>query len=687
MKEFQFTKARPVWAEGKTNTMNLEMCFKATIPRGSVILYIATAYTYRLFVNEEFIAIGPARAGQGFYRVDAIDLTYSLQKSENAIRLEAVAYNINSYEYIHQEPFITAELHTKNGVSLATGFNFDGYIVMNRIQKVQRYSFQRPFAEAYNIRQNHTDVACKLTVVPQKQYVQRQVPYPIYERLSARLIETGNVSFHTAPPSYIRDRSLTQIGKTLLGFPQEDLSEHLTDEAQRFSFLSSESPSPNDFYELYEFPFNATGLIHFDITCTQDATVYLLFDEILTNGKVDFLRLQCCNCFKYYVSKGSHHITTFEPYTMKYLQIVVIGDGRIKKPSIIEYKHPPITLTMPAMNNAKLDLIYQAAIETYRANAVDVFTDCPSRERAGWLCDSFFTARVETLLTGGNTIERAFLENYIYAQSYPGLPNGVLPMCYPADHPDGNFIPNWGMWFVLELEDYVHRTGDTTLVDRARPKITALLSYLEKFENQNGLLENLEQWVFIEWSEANEYTLGVNFPSNMLYARMLMAVAKLYSNARYAQKAKKLHQTIRERAFKGSFFTDQECLVENEYRNSGRMTEVCQYYAFFCGTATPATYPRLWQTLTEAFGPQRKKTGLYPQVAMANAFIGNYLRLELLYANGNTQSVLNNIEGYFYSMAQQTGTLWENDTPSASCNHGFASYVLYWLHGICSNIQ
>ena len=31
----------------------------------------------------------------------------------------------------------------------------------------------------------------------------------------------------------------------------------------------------------------------------------------------------------------------------------------------------------------------------------------------------------------------------------------MLPMCYPADHYDGNFIPNWAMWFVLELEEYI----------------------------------------------------------------------------------------------------------------------------------------------------------------------------------------------------------------------------------------
>ena len=69
-------------------------------------------------------------------------------------------------------------------------------------------------------------------------------------------------------------------------------------------------------------------------------------------------------------------------------------------------------------------------------------------------------------------------------------------------------------------------------------------------------------------------------------------------------------------------------------------------------------------------------------MAHANAFIGNYLRIELLYREGLYQDVVDNIRGYFAKMADLTGTLWENDTPYASCNHGFASHVIYWLAGI-----
>ena len=46
---------------------------------------------------------------------------------------------------------------------------------------------------------------------------------------------------------------------------------------------------------------------------------------------------------------------------------------------------------------------------------------------------------------------------------------------------------------------------------------------------------------------------------------------------------------------------------------------------------------------------------------------------------GYRDAVLKNIRGYFLNMARKTGTLWENDGDYASCNHGFASHVIYWL--------
>jgi alpha-L-rhamnosidase len=298
--------------------------------------------------------------------------------------------------------------------------------------------------------------------------------------------------------------------------------------------------------------------------------------------------------------------------------------------------------------------------------------DCPGRERAGWLCDSFFTGRAEALLCGGSKVEHNFLENFLLPESYGNVAQGMFPMCYPSEHSDGRHIPQWAMWLVLELEEYLERTGDRDMIDRFGPKVFALLDYFKPFENSDGLLEKLPSWNFIEWSKANELTEDVNYPTNMLYARTLETAARLYGREELAKQAAAVHETVRAQSFNGTFFVDNSVRdAAGQLQSSGECTEVCQYYAFFCGTASPEKFSSLWKTLLTECGPAGSPDGLYP----ANAFIGYYLRMDLLSQYGEGERLLREMKQYFLGMAETTGTLWEHNDTRASCNHGFASYL------------
>ena len=57
-------------------------------------------------------------------------------------------------------------------------------------------------------------------------------------------------------------------------------------------------------------------------------------------------------------------------------------------------------------------------------------------------------------------------------------------MCYPSDHYDKVFIPNWAMWFVKELYDFVKRNEDNEnakeLVEKLKDRVYELLDYFKK---------------------------------------------------------------------------------------------------------------------------------------------------------------------------------------------------------------
>ena len=175
---------------------------------------------------------------------------------------------------------------------------------------------------------------------------------------------------------------------------------------------------------------------------------------------------------------------------MTFSQVIVEkGDCKVSDFYIRQYVNSDVARASFSCDNGGINKIYKAAVETYKQNALDIFMDCPSRERAGWLCDSYFTARVAFDLSGNHLIETNFLENYLLPEKFMNIPQGMLPMCYPSDHVNGNFIPNWAMWFVIELEEYLARSNDRQMIKALEPKVNALLDYFARYENEDELLD------------------------------------------------------------------------------------------------------------------------------------------------------------------------------------------------------
>jgi alpha-L-rhamnosidase len=344
------------------------------------------------------------------------------------------------------------------------------------------------------------------------------------------------------------------------------------------------------------------------------------------------------------------------------------------KPSLVLYENANAG-NVKAVGDTEICEIFESARSTFCQNAVDIFTDCPGRERAGWLCDSYFTAMSERLFTGDNKIEKLFLENFLIGEALE-IEKNMLPMCFPAEHPSGRFIPNWGLWFTIEIFDYYIRTKDREFVDQAKEKVYGVLEFFKAFLNEFGLIENLrgeKRWVFIEWSIANslEYVQGVNFPTNMIYAYALEKVGELYGDEALKRQSREVKKTIESLSFNGEFFVDNAVRKWGKLVNcKNHVSETCQYYALFTGIECDNTFKN---KIVNDFGP--KRTNKFPKIGRSNMFIGNYLRLFWLCNIGEYDRVISESVDYFYEMAKTTGTLWEHNKPHASCNHGFASVI------------
>ena len=669
--EVSFEKAEPVWT-GDVG-MNANVAFEAEFASATKpTLRFTCAETAEVRLDGQFVAHGPARGPKGWFRVDELPLAAAGDGAKHRLTITVAGYRVNSFYLMDQEPFLQAEVVADGQVLAATGVR-GGFAAhrTGRVRKVSRYSFQRPFNEFYRLPVGKAADE-PLVAKPKVRLLPRRAPYPDYHAETARRVRDYSVVLdrtHRVRENWGHDGEGVHKG-----FLKEDQELCVFEEIQRYRPTDRASGLKGTLYEL---PSLGTGFPCVKVKCTAPTRVVMRFAEVLTNDVLEPGRDCTGNGVVWDLAEpGEYSLEAFEPYAFKFID--VIGDPAkvtFGVPWLRTYENPTMAKAQYRGDDAELREIFEAARRSIAQNALDVFTDCPGRERAGWLCDSFFSSRSAQFFSGRTDVERSFLENYLLPERFDDIPEGMVPMCYPADHPDKNFIPNWAMWFVLEVEDYLKRTGDRAFVDRLRGRVEGVVKYLSTFENPDGLLEKLPKWVFVEWSDANNRVQDVNYPSNMTWAEVLDAAARLYGRADLVAKAKKVRATVLAQSYDGTWFHDNAVRKDGKLVLGEATTETCQYYAFFFGTATPATHPKLWKRLVTEFGPARKETKAHPAVAFSNAFIGNYLRLMCLKREGLKDQMLCEIRGYFLKMARSTGTLWEMDSPTASCCHGFASYV------------
>lgn len=687
-----------VWAEGQKNQMNRAFAFVLDLGKKQMgEICLSAASCYKVIADGKLMGFGPNRTAHGYAR--AAVYLFNAQY----ITVEVQSHFVPNFCWVKREPFFACVLKTESGKEYFAE-DFNCFALSDRVQKVRRYSFQRGFCETYINEKDRTALYfCKPQnafprVKTEKAELSHLLPSEtlnpaLSEIFAEKVIDSGYCKTSPEIAVYV-DRTETLIGTVIEGFKRGEWQDFSTDEISRITYLSG-AKSGDYAYETLDFSRIVTGIVEVEIIAGNAGEVFFAFDEILSGEKLKTIkpfRGGTANVFKWTVKKaGVYNLSAFEPYAFRYANVITSA-GVKANVKVRAYENPEAGKMLFECDDKKIEQIMEAARHTFAHNAVDLLTDCPSRERAGWLSDSFFSSVAERVFTGDNKVERAFLQNYILADK-SGHPKGMIPRCYPADYyEEDGFIPNWSLWYILEIYKYFTQYGYDETVEKSRANVEGILNYFVDFENEFGVLEDLKGWIFVEWSAANnsDHINGINVPSNACYYASLLAAAKVYGIKGLKEKAEKVKDYLLKNAYVDGFFVDN--LIRNEKGDiipTENYTETCQYYMFFFKCADKHTHKELFDKMLNEYGKSDSSVSggnpVKKQLTPSNMIYGVYMRLELLMREQKRVELLNECVRYFYDMTQKTGTLWENNTASASCDHGFASYVsrfiIYALFG------
>lgn len=678
----RFRLAKPIFPSSLLKKRNVSLYFYIDFLKfDSPIFNISGKNEYQIFLNGKLIGYGPSKGAKGYCRIDQ----YKLKNLEEKNRLLIIlsSYNCVSFDRIKETPFIQYELLSKEKIIHYSSINDYCYLNKNRYQKVARYSYQRNFMESYHFDddfdiyhygQNIPNKLNDLVNINEDKYL-KGIKLPNLKPIPFKFKQRGEFEEIIQPPYESRFTTLKELDI----FDKSEWEINPIDKVRSFKIKNCDTTYSNYLdeykYQLYELKDNKTGFLSLKIEVIKPCDLYIYFSELLSRDNKELVnpfRNDTIDIIYYKLERGYYNLTSFSPYTFRVLMFAVTrGEIRINDIGLIklerEYKKFKYRF-----EDKKIARIFSAAISSLAQNSIDILTDCPSRERAGWLCDSYFSSRSEKLLTSKNIIEKNFLENYALYKNNGEIDKGMVPMCYPSDSMQRTYIPNWAMFYVVELADYLKRNGNDEIILKSKRNIISLLSFFEKYEDNYSLLNNLPSWVFIEWSHINDIDVvsDINIASNALYYAFLKSAGVILNDDLLIDKANNIKNILNKYAYNGKYFVDKLINKNNQLIQYDHISETTQYYMCYFDVNE---HEDLLKRMLIEFGPRNKTDS---HISESAVFIGNYLRLELLNRNRLYEKTLEETVDYFYNMAKLTGTLWEHASTSASLVHGFTSFII-----------
>lgn len=698
--EYQFEKARPVWGKTCNGTWNQFNGFYTQLRDcgdDCALLRVAARSVYRLYVNGTFVCHGPARCAKGYARVDEVRIRLL---PETDIAIETASYDTpNKYcnDNTLEPGMLTAEIISEDGrILAATGYDFSVTELSFRRGMTETMSHSRGILEWQELdasllewRRGKANFKEPVLVKEAMTFLRRRSPYPDYHEIGIHrfsgicdLVKSGK-----SEPGFISrlSREVNPDWYRLLSDNDQFLAKARSYTDAPFSgsleMLGqgevSVCPDTDTWALTYELDRSEIGFIEFRIRMEEQCTILLLnSDHLDVYGN---LRINTYMT-RYDLGPGEYSLMTWEPKLVRYVRFMFRTTGKVTLSGVrlIDYSTPERERTFFSCSDGDLNRIYEAAKRTLRLSTLDIFMDCPQRERGGWLCDSYFSARAMQYLFGDSSVEKDFLENFLLTDPSI-LWKGFFPEVYPGskkDESDPGFI-NWSFWLIAELYDYVTRTGDVEFANRHRKRVESFMEGMLSLRGASGLLET-DRSLFTDWSIANrECCIGpINIPNNCLTVKILMQMAELYNVKMWKTTAEEMRRVILTLSSEHGVFGGNGDAAEWVALDSGRKELRRRDIATEGGAAL-----ELWSGFHLSDDNYRKLFMLTmgpcpcfrsnPNIGKANQFIGLMIRFDVLAMLGEKETLIRELRNvYLEELRLGSGTFFENINAFSGC-HGF----------------
>jgi len=427
---------------------------------------------------------------------------------------------------------------------------------------------------------------------------------------------------------------------------------------------------------------NIAGFPQITLKGKRGQKVKITVAERINNGKADQRQTGKPHYYEYTL-KGEGEETwhpLFSYYSFQYIQVegaVAEGDKNPDGlPVMTDLQSCLIHNSVPEIaefecSNSLINQTRQLIQMAVKSNMQSVFTDCPAREKLGWLEQDYLCAAMLSYNYDLRGYWRQEMQNIADAQwENGGVPTTAPEYIYFVQYPMFRESPEWGGAIVYIPLFYYKWYGDDSLVRQYYDNMKRYVDYLASKANDGILKLGLGDWYDYGEGKAG---FSKNTPLEMtgsahyfLWTKLLSEAARLIGNdgdaKSYADKAEAIRKAI------------NSTLYHSDTHQYASGSQAANAYALVMGIVEKSNEQAVLQNLLadiKAHG-DRLTTGDISNLYLFTA-LSNYHKDELLY------KMLNHYDapGYGSQIKYGATTLTEQWDPQygASWNHFMMGHI------------
>lgn len=454
---------------------------------------------------------------------------------------------------------------------------------------------------------------------------------------------------------------------------------------QRFSPVSTIMLKPGVY--VADLGQNASGIPFIRVRGQKGDTIRVIPAELLNEeGGANQKSTGSPVCYTYVLKGGGEESwqPRFAYYGFRYLQVETIaGNGRAQAPTLLSVEGLHIRNAAPQNGSfSSSSTLFNQTHELIRwavnSNMVSVFTDCPHREKLGWLEQTHLVGSSVRYIYDIAALGRKVVRDMMHAQT----PEGLIPEIAPEFH---QFVdpfrdsPEWGSAGII-LPWYLYQWyGDEQIVAEAYPMMQRYITYLQGKANNHILTQGLSDWYdlgperpgFCQLTTPGITATAIYYYDLCLLEKIAVMLGKTADAANY----KKLAEQVR-KAFNVTFFNEKT-------KQYGTGSQTSNAMALYMNLVEPLHRKDVLNNLVNDI-----RTRNY---ALTAGDIGYRYVLKALEEGGYEDVIVkmnsrSDVPGYGYQLAKGATALTESWSalPVVSNNHFMLGHLMEWFYaGLC----